>query len=295
MQLLLEQVVNGCAIGAIYGLFAIGFGLVFATLGILNAAHGTYATFAAIAAYYAATTLGAPFPLALLLGVVTGGALALLVDQIAFQPLRHRRAGMLGALITSIAFWLILDSLAGSATGQQSLSFPAGTYPDQMLHLGSLPLPAMQLLSILLLLLVTASVHWLIAHSRLGAAMRAVGWNEAAAQIAGVNPRLVILATASLAGATSGLAGVLGGIATNNVSASLGESMLLKGFAAVVVGGYSDVRGAAVAGVGLGVAEVLSAQYISTSMRDAITYALLLGFLVLRPRGLFGSAAFVRA
>ena len=295
MQLLLEQVVNGCALGAIYGLFAIGFGLVFSTLGILNAAHGTYASFAAIAAYYGATALGLPFPVAVLGGVITGAALALVVDQIAFQPLRHRRAGMLGALITSIAFWLILDSLAGSATEQQSLSFPAGTYPGGMMTLGTLPLPAMQLVAIGLLLVVTIGVHWLLAHSRLGAAMRAVGWNEAAAQIAGVNPRLVILATAALAGATSGLAGVLGGISTSNVSASLGQGMLLKGFAAVVVGGYSDVRGAAVAGVGLGVAEVLSAQYISTSMRDAITYALLLGFLVLRPRGLFGSAAFVRA
>ena len=295
MHLLAEQVVNGCAIGSLYGLFAIGFGLVFSTLGILNAAHGTYASFAAIAGYYAATAWGLPFAGSLAAGVVAGALLALLVDQVAFQPLRRHRAGMLGALITSIAFWMILDSLAGFATGQQSLSFPAGTFPAGAVMLGSLRLPAMQLIAIASLLLVTAAVHWLIAHSRLGAAMRAVGWNEAAAQIGGVNPRLVILATAALAGATSALAGVLGGISTNNVSFTLGEGMLLKGFAAVVVGGYDDVRGAAVAGIGLGVAEVLSAQYISTSMRDAITYALLLGFLVLRPRGLFGRTSFVRA
>lgn len=295
MQLFLEQVVNGCAIGSLYGLFAIGFGLVFSTLGILNAAHGTYATFAAIAAYYAATALALPFVPSLVMGVLAGAVLAVLVDQIAFQPLRRHRAGLLGALITSIAFWMILDSLAGFATGQESLSFPAGTYPAGVLMVGNVPLPAMQMVAIASLLAVTAAVHWLIAHSRLGAAMRAVGWNEAAAQIGGVNPRLVILATASLAGATSALAGVLAGISTNNVSATLGEGMLLKGFAAVVVGGYDDVRGAAVAGVGLGVAEVLSAQYISTSMRDAITYALLLGFLVLRPRGLFGRTSFMRA
>ncbi len=295
MQLLAEQVINGCAIGSLYGLFAIGFGLVFSTLGILNAAHGTYASFAAIAAYYAATALGLPLALSLPAGVLAGAALAVVVDQVAFQPLRRRRAGMLGALITSIAAWMILDSLAGDATGQQSLSFPAGTYPGGMLMLGTVPLPAMQLVAIGALLLVTAAVHRLLTRSRLGAAMRAVGWNEAAAQIAGVNPRLVILATAALAGATSGLAGVLGGISTSNVSASLGQGMLLKGFAAVVVGGYDDVRGAAVAGVGLGVAEVLSAQYVSTSLRDAITYGLLLGFLVLRPRGLFGRTAFVRA
>ncbi len=295
MLLLLEQVVNGCAIGSLYGLFAIGFGLVFSTLGILNAAHGAYASFAAIAGYYAATALHLPFVGSLVVGVLAGAVLALVVDQIAFQPLRRHQSGMLGALITSIAFWMILDSLAGFATGQQSLSFPAGTYPAGVFMLGSLQLPAMQLIAVASLLIVTSAVHWLIAHSRMGAAMRAVGWNQAAAQISGVNPRLVILATASLAGATSGLAGVLGGISMNNVSFTLGEGMLLKGFAAVVVGGYEDVRGAALAGIGLGIAEVLSAQYISTSMRDAITYALLLGFLVLRPRGLFGRTSFVRA
>ena len=295
MQLLLEQVINGCAIGSLYGLFAVGFGLVFATLGILNAAHGTYASFAAIAAYYAATALGLPFAASCIVGVVAGAGLAVIVDQVAFQPLRHRRAGMLGALITSIAAWMILDSLAGVATEHQSLSFPAGTFPGGMLMLGSLPLPIMQLLAVGSLLVVTAGIYVLIEHSRLGAAMRAVGWNEASAQIAGVNPRLVILVTAALAGGTSALAGVLAGVTTHNVSASLGEGMLLKGFAAVVVGGFEDVRGAALAGVLLGVAEVLSAQYISTSMRDAITYGLLLGFLVLRPRGLFGRASFVRA
>jgi len=132
-------------------------------------------------------------------------------------------------------------------------------------------------------------------HSRFGAAMRAVGWNEAAAALSGVNPKRIVAATAFLAGATSGLAGVLGGISTQNVSYTLGEGLMLKGFAAVVVGGYDDIRGSAVAGVALGIMEVMAAQYISTSLRDGITYALLLGFLLLRPRGLFGGVAFTRA
>lgn len=299
MQLLLEQVVNGCALGSLYALFAIGFGLVFATLGILNAAHGTYASWAAIAGLFVVERAGLPaalaFPAAILAGLLAGGAVAVLVDQTAFQPLRRRKAGMLGALITSIAYWIILDSLAGFATGQQSLSFPPGSTPTRIFHLGALPLPAMQLVTIGAMLLVTLGVYLLVQRTRFGAAMRAVGWNEEAAALGGVNPRSIILATAFLSGATSGLAGVLGGITTNNVSFTLGQGLMLKGFAAVVVGGYDDVRGAAVAGVALGIAEVLSAQYISTSMRDAITYALLLGFLLLRPRGLFGRASFVRA
>ena len=295
MELFLEQLLNGCALGSLYALFGVGFGLVFATLGILNAAHGTYASWAAIAALNAVVFLGLPFPLALLVGVIACGVLALIVDQIAFQPLRAGGGGMLGALITSIAFWIILDSLAGFATGQQSLSFPAGSFPAAMLHLGPILLPAMQLITIAAMLIVTALMHLLVRRSRFGAAMRAVGWNQAAASLGGVNPRRVIIATAFLAGATSGLAGVLGGITTQNVSFTLGEGLLLKGFAAVVVGGYDDVRGAAVAGVALGVLEVMTAQYLSTSLRDGITYGLLLAFLLLRPRGLFGRAGFVRA
>ncbi|MBU6497937.1 MAG: branched-chain amino acid ABC transporter permease [Rhodospirillales bacterium] len=295
MSLFVEQLINGCALGSLYALFAIGFGLVFATLGILNAAHGTYASWAAIAALAAVQRLGLPFPLAVLVGVAAGGALGVAVDQIAFQPLRRRGAGMLGALITSIAAWIVLDNLAGVATGQDSLSFPTDSYPGGMLHVGGIAFSTMQLITIIAMLAATLGMHLLVRHSRFGAAMRAVGWKEQAAAIVGVDPRRVVLATAFLAGAASGLAGVLGGISTANVSYSLGEGLMLKGFAAVVVGGYDDVRGAALAGVALGILEVMSAQYVSTSLRDGITYALLLGFLLLRPRGLFGGTSFVRA
>ncbi|RAI00818.1 hypothetical protein DLJ53_16390 [Acuticoccus sediminis] len=295
MQLFFEQLVNGWALGSLYALFGIGFGLVFATLGILNAAHGAYASWAAIIGYYAVTSLGLPLPLALLAGVLGGGAIAIIVDQVAFQPLRAVGAGMLGALITSIAFWIILDSLAGFATKQQSLAFPPSSYPYNMVDFGVIRVPAMQIITIITLILVTTGMWILIARTRVGAAMRAVGWNATAAGLGGVNARMVILLTAFLAGATSGLAGVLGGIATNNVSYTLGEALLLKGFAAVVVGGYDDVRGTAIAGICLGIIEVFVAQYISTSFRDGFTYILLLTFLVARPRGLFGSISVQRA
>lgn len=295
MQLFLEQLINGLALGSLYALFGLGFGIVFSTLGILNAAHGTYASWAAIIGLAAVERLNLPFVPALLAGIFGGGLLALVVDQIAFQPLRRRGGGMISALITSIAAWIILDSLAGTATGHESLSFPRGSYPDTMFYLGSIPLPAMQIITVASMLAVTISLHLLVHRSRFGAAMRAVGWNQTAASLGGVNPRHVVVITAFLAGATSGFAGVLGGISTHNVSFSLGECLMLKGFAAVVVGGYDDVRGTAVAGVALGVLEVMTAQYLSSGLRDGITYALLLGFLLLRPRGLFGSAGFSRA
>jgi branched-chain amino acid transport system permease protein len=295
VNLFIEQFINGCALGSLYALFGLGFGLVFATLGILNAAHGCYASWAAIAAYYVVEWFQLPFVAAVAVGIGMGGLLALLVDRIAFQPLRDRGHEMLGALITSIAFWIILDNLAGLATGQQSLTFPRGTYPNHLFRLGEIPIPAMQLITIGSMIVVTVGLHLLIARSRFGSAMRAVGWNPNAAALSGVDPRRTMVVIAFLAGAASGFAGVLGGIMTANVSYSLGESLMLKGFAAVVVGGYNDVRGTALAGIALGVLEVMTAQYLSSGLRDGITYALLLGFLLLRPRGLFGSAGYSRA
>lgn len=295
MELFASQLLNGLSLGSLYALFGIGFGLVFSTMGILNAAQGCYATWAAIIALAAAESLGLPFPLIIVAAVIGGAIVAIGVDQIGFQPLRARKVDMLGALITSIAFWIILDSLAGFATGQQSLSFPSSSYPGYMLTTNPIPLPAMQVISISILIVVTIAMHYVIAHTRLGSAIRAVGWNPVAAALGGVNSRTIILLTAALAGGISGLAGLLGGVLTSNVSFTLGQSLMLKGFAAVVVGGYTDVRGTAIAGLMLGVLEVFCGQYISTALRDGFTYSLLLIFLLVRPQGLFGSRGFVRA
>jgi branched-chain amino acid transport system permease protein len=164
-----------------------------------------------------------------------------------------------------------------------------------MLDLGFMRIPYMQLIIIGAMVFCAAGIYLLIQKTRIGAAMRAVGWNAEAASLGGVNARMVILLTAFLAGATSGLAGVLGGAATSNISYMLGEGLLLKGFAAVVVGGYDDVRGTVLAGILLGICEVFIAQYLSTTFRDGFTYILLLTFLVMRPRGIFGSGNFMRA
>ncbi len=195
MELFFAQLLNGCALGALYGLFGIGFGLVFATMGILNAAQGAYASWAAIIAMYAIDLLGLPFPLAVVVGIVAGGVVAVVVDQVGFEPLRRfgpgsHQAEMLGALITSIAFWIMLDSAAGFMTGQQSLAFPPGSYPATVYHAtlfqgGTVLLPAMQLISLVGLLVVGGGMHWLNTRTRFGAAMRAVGWDPVAAGLGG--------------------------------------------------------------------------------------------------------------
>ena len=124
MQLLLEQMVNGCAIGALYGLFAIGFGLVFSTLGILNAAHGCYASFAAIAGYYAATSLRLPFAASLVAGVVTGAALAI---HEAIMALARQGAAVLVISQDLDEVFVLADQVAVIAGGRLSAPVPTGS------------------------------------------------------------------------------------------------------------------------------------------------------------------------
>jgi branched-chain amino acid transport system permease protein len=138
------------------------------------------------------------------------------------------------------------------------------------------------------------AVIYLLRATRLGAAIRAVGWSRQAVEIVGVNPRATLCIAAIVAGALCGFAGVLLGELTA-ISYTLGDNLLLAGFAAVVIGGVGDIRGAVVGGLLIGVVETLSALYISEAFQDAITFGLLLAFLLFRPRGLFGSREATRA
>lgn len=294
MNLFLQQLGNGVALGATYALFAMGFGLVFATMGILNVAHGTFASWGAISTYFALQR-GMPFIPAAIIGVVAAGAIGVIVDAVAFEPLRRRGVGLLGTIITSIGAWIVLGNLAQEATAARARTFRSGAFPSGMVSILGVKLTYAQVLNVVLALVVVVALHLFLHRSRVGAAIRAVGYAPAAAALGGVNRRRIVTLTAFLAAGIAGLAGVGSALATSNVSFNMGEGLLLKGFAAVVVGGFGDVRGAAAGGLAIGVFEVLGAQYISNDFRDAITFGLLVLVLVFFPRGLFGERELSRA
>ncbi|WP_338749500.1 branched-chain amino acid ABC transporter permease [Janibacter alittae] len=290
MDLLIQQIFNGLSLGAIYAVFGVGFGLMLATLGVLNAAHGTFATWGGLIVLYLVNDMGLGLWLSILIGVIAAGLLAVAVDFIAFQPIRSRSGDLLPALITSIGVWIFLLAAAQIATGAKTSRYAPEATPQGSFTLLGLSIGRAQLISIAALIIVGFGLHALLHRTKVGAAMRAVGTSPMAASLGGVNPVLIVAITAFLSGAIAGLAGITMGLSTSTVNFLLGEALLLKGFAAVIIGGFGDVRGTILGGLLIGVAEVLTAQYVSGSLRDAITFGLLLAFLVFRPRGLFGSA-----
>lgn len=293
-MLFLEQLINGICTGSIYALFAVGFGIVFSTMQILNLGQGVYATYGAVVTYLILDHSGVPYWLAAVLGVVAAGLVAVLVDQVAFEPLRRHGVSLLGAVIASIGMWIALREVVAILTDSTPVGFPPHTVPRGELHLGSLNILKTQLLALVCAIVVIAAVYVLLHRTNIGSAIRAVGYEKRSAQIAGINPRVMIIAAAMVSGAITGLAGVLlaGGQSFNF---TIGDGLLLQGFAAVVIGGFGDVRGSALGGLFIGVVQTMSAAYISTSYQDAITFGLVLAILLWRPTGILGTTRFERA
>lgn len=216
--------------------------------------------------------------------------IGIVVDRLAFQPLRAR-SNTLGFLITSIGVWIILINLAETALDHQVKTFPPDfiNYPKIT---GYIFLASGQVWLIVIGLILVTFLYLVLTRTLLGSQIRAVGFSDTWTRISGVNSTFVILVTVVISTGVAGLAGYLSSIAFDNVSVPLGEGLLLKGFAAVVVGGFGDVRGAYLGGLVIGMTEILGAQYVSGNFRDVITFGLLISFLLFKPEGIFGEVKF---
>jgi branched-chain amino acid transport system permease protein len=300
VQLFIQQLINGIGQGALIALFAVGFNMLFSALGILNIAQGTIATFGAIACFYTVTDAGVPLWLGALLGAVAGGLLGVIVDAICFAPIRDRAieaAGLPGmsTLITSMGAWIALLALAQLIVGPVGQGFSTDILPDEAILVGGIRILPMTIINVASALIIGAAMSYMLARTKLGATARAIGFRRQSIVITGSNTTLWIVVLSFIGCAVTGLAGSLAGITYNAITFDIGDALMFSGFAAVVLGGMGSTAGAMTGGFLLGVIQVMSAQYVSSSFRDAITYGLLLVVLIALPRGLFGKASAARA
>jgi branched-chain amino acid transport system permease protein len=295
MELFFQQTINGLGQGAIIVVFAIGFSLIFSNLGILNVAQGTFASWGAIVAYYVCVDAHLPIWLCAVVGGLAIGGLGVAVDLVCFAPLRRRSTGLFAPLISSIGAWIVLLNIAQIVIGANTNGFPTGAVPKLVFHVFGLYITSMVAIDVAVAVVVAVAMGLLLNRTRFGASVRAIGLDPRTIAIAGINTRVVAVCTAFLAAAMSGLAGVLSGLTDNVITYNFGESLLIVGFAAVVVGGVGSLAGCVLGGFAFGLIQVYSAQYVSSAFSDAITYSVLLLALVVRPRGLFGRTLEARA
>jgi branched-chain amino acid transport system permease protein len=283
-----QQFVNALSLGCVYALFALGFTLVFGVLGIINLAHGAVFMVGAYVALTFITKLGVPLWVSVILTFAASGALGALIDWLVLKPLRRRNAPHLIPMIATIGVGIILNNGAQGVFGAGNLRFPPGVVPDQTLIIAGVHVTVVELAIIFLSFALMAVLMLVMHRTQFGRALRAIAESPKAAWLLGINVEQLFLLTSFLAGGLGGVAGLLIGLYSNALYPLMGQPMLHKGIAVIILGGMGDIRGAMLGGLFLGFAEVLSVAYIGSTMRDAVAFGLLFLILLVRPQGLFG-------
>ena len=293
--MLAQQIVNAISLGGVYALFALGFTLIFGVLNIVNLAHGAVFMIGAYAALKAVVVLRLPLSAAILVAMIVTAAVGWLLDKFIFAPLRARQAPHLAPMIATIGVAITMTSLIEGTFGSENLRFPSESLPAEALSVAGVQITWLEVEIIALAFALMAVLLWGLKSTGVGRALRGLAESPKAAALMGVNVESFFRITSIIAALLGGAAGVLIALYANAVFPHMGQPMLHKGIAVVILGGMGDIRGALLGGFFLGFAEVLSVAYIGSSMRDAIAFGLLFIVLLLRPQGLFGHAAQRRA
>ncbi len=293
MSSLLQHLFTGLSVGAIYALVALGYTMVFGVLQLINFAHGDIVMIGAFVAYYAAKWTGAQpswgFAAgALVVSMLVSAALGYVIERAAYRPLRHQ--ARITALITAIGVSLLLEN-GGQLLFGADPKAPLWTPTLSPVRVGGISIQPLEVLALGLALAIMVALRFIVFRTRFGLAMRAVAHDAKVASLMGINTDRVISLTFMLGSALAAAAGMLYSLMYPKIDPFMGLQPGLKAFIAAVLGGIGNVPGAMLGGVVLGLSEEFVAGYVSSSLRDAFAFVLLITVLLFRPTGLLGSRA----
>lgn len=286
--MLIQQLLNGLVVGGTFAVFALGFTLLFGVNHILNMAYGTVFMWGAFAGLYVATVFQAPFVVALLTGMIAGGVLSVLLDYLAFRPLRRRHAPEFSYILTSIGASIALVALAQKVSNTAVWQFPTDTFPVVIYEFFGLQVQQLQLIIVVSAVVIVAALIYALYYTGLGRRIRCVAYSEGTAQLLGIHAERVNIQVFFISGALAGFAGVMIGLAFNSVHFLMGEPFLMRAFVIIVLGGLGSIAGSLVGGVIIGVVQTLAYAYISSAAADAVAFIILFVIILIRPTGLFG-------
>ncbi len=296
---ILQQAVNALAQGSIYALIALGYTMVYGVLRFINFAHGEIYMLGAFAGFFASRWLGVTQRLAdgkpagliqvaliFLFSMLACAAAGALTERLAYRPLRN--APRLTALITAIGVSMLLQYGGQALFTPDPQPFPALISGEPVVHSQLVEVTWQQVAIIGVAFGLMILLQWIVQKTRMGRAMRAVSLDRAAASLMGINTDVVIAFTFALGSALGGAAGVLNSIYQPSIDPLMGSMAGLKAFVAAVLGGIGSIPGAVLGGLLLGFAEVAISATPYSQYRDAISFAILIIVLLLRPAGILG-------
>jgi branched-chain amino acid transport system permease protein len=284
---LFEQIVNGIITGSMYALVAAGMTMIFGVLRAINFAHGEYYMLGTFAAWIVISKLEAPYAVAIVAGVLIAALIAATIGRLVMQRLVG--APFQAGVLATIGVSLILQNAVILAFGGGYKVFEGGWIePVEIFGIG---MAQQRIVLIVTAVALFAGLEWMVRKTRMGKAIRAVSQNIECCQVNGIDVESVVRRTFLLGTALAALSGILTAPVNVSVYGGMGESITLKTFAVIVMGGMGNVRGTLMAGMLLGVVESLVSGLIGLQYRDAVGFIALLAMLMLRPHGLFSQKA----
>ncbi|GAB6157388.1 branched-chain amino acid ABC transporter permease [Desulfotomaculum varum] len=286
MEVFLQQLINGISLGSIYALIALGYTMVYGIVQLINFAHGDIYMVGAYLGFFATAVLGWSFVPALLLAMVVCAILGMVIEKLAYTPLRN--APRIAALITAIGVSLFLEYGMMLMVTPQVRTFPQVLPEVQYKLFGDLVITNRQIIILVVTVALMVLLQYIVHKTKIGKAMRAVSHDKQAAQLMGINVNKTISATFAIGSALAAAAGVLVGIYYNAINPLMGIMPGLKAFVAAVLGGIGIIPGAMTGGFLLGIVEAMVSGYGKSLYRDPVAFIILIIILIVKPAGLFG-------
>jgi branched-chain amino acid transport system permease protein len=288
----MQELIGALSLASIYVLFALGMSLTWGTIDILNFAHGSIFMFSAFTAYLLLQSTALPFVAMLLIGIVVGALFSLIIQVLAFEQIlkraKDKRSAEMQILIGGIGIAIVPLAIAQSYTKSNPFGFEGSPFAVTKLTFGNYWITNVQLMTIVLAAVFGVATSLWLRRSRQGLALRAVGVDAEVASIMGVDRRRLALGAMAVAGAMAGLAGILLTYNLGAITPESGDTLLVKAFAAIILGGVGSTAGVYLGSFLLAAAETVVLTQTSGLWVDAVSFGLIFLVLLVRPSGIFG-------
>ncbi len=280
-----QQLINGLSIGSIYALIALGYTMVYGIIKLINFAHGDIYMIGAYIGFISISYLHLGFLPALMLAMAVCALLGVLIERIAYKPLRN--ATRIAALITAIGVSYVLEYSTQKVMGAGVKTYPP-VLNNETFHVFGIQIQLQQIYILVITIILMLVLQFIVYKTKAGRSMRAVSVDANAAKLMGINVDATISYTFAIGSALAGAAGVLVGIYYNTINPLMGMVPGIKAFVAAVFGGIGIIPGAMFGGFFIGIVEALVTAYGSSLYKDAVVYAILILILIIKPAGLLG-------
>ena len=285
MTRLIETLISGLSLGSIYALMALGYTMVYGIAKMLNFAHGDIIMVGAYAVVTSVLTLGMPPLVAILISIAVCALLGITVEFLAYRPLRQ--APPLAVLITAIGVSYLLQNLALLIYGSEQKAFPV-LFTIPSVELGGVYIDGITIATMAVTAIIMVGLSLFISRTRMGKAMRAVSEDMDAARLMGINVNSTISFTFAVGSALAGIGSVLYCCSYPQATPTMGSMLGLKAFVAAVLGGIGSIPGAMIGGIAIGLCECFVSAIGLSAWKDAVTFAILIIVLLVKPTGFLG-------